>query len=133
MEFKKILVTPALAKDYLQANIMNRQLRGNIVLDYATQMQKGLWKSDTGECIKISKEGVILDGQHRLNAVIKANIPVYFHVAIGLDESVFDVIDTGKLRSSSDIFTISKVKYASATAAIISQYYLIKKQVYYKS
>jgi hypothetical protein len=58
------------------------------------------WKQDTGECIKISKTGRILDGQHRLKAVILSNCSIYFYVATNIDDSVFDVLDTGKARNS---------------------------------
>ena len=41
--------------------------------------------------IKISKSGTILDGQHRLMAIIKANKGIWLHLATELDESIFDV------------------------------------------
>lgn len=132
MEFKKILVTPSLAAKYLEANIMNRHANEPTVLHYANQMRKGDWKEDTGECIKISKEGVILDGQHRLMAVIKANKPIYFHIAMDMDKEVFDVLDTGKCRSAGDVFKIQGIKYATSTPAIINYYHLFKKEQYHK-
>src|SRR5690349_21900667 len=53
----------------------------------------------TGDTIKFSELGRLLDGQHRLNACVKQGSPIISHVIFGLKESVFDVIDQGKKRN----------------------------------
>jgi hypothetical protein len=122
MEFKKQLVTPALANQYLSTNIDNRRLRMPDISRYAQDMASGRWKEDTGEVLKISKQGIVLDGQHRLLAVIKSNIPVNFHIAFDVDESVFDVLDTGITRSASDVFHVKNIKYENIIPTIISAF-----------
>lgn len=126
MEFKKILVTPTVAKKYLEANIKNRVVKSVVVLRYAQEMLNDRWKSDTAEVIKISKSGVVLDGQHRLLAVIKANKPVYFHVAFDVDEDVFDVLDTGSKRNAGDAFHVQGIKNANVVPSIIQTYHLLQ-------
>jgi hypothetical protein len=126
MEFKKQLVTPSIAKQYLEANIKNRTVRMPVVLRYAQDMKEGRWKEDTAELIKISKTGVVLDGQHRLYAVIKANIPVYLHVAIGVPDEVFDVLDTGATRNATDVFGISGVLNNNILPSIMQTYFALK-------
>lgn len=122
MNISNQLVTPSIAKSYLDANIKNRNVKKPVVLKYSKDMKEGRWKPNTAEMIKLSKTGVILDGQHRLLAVIDANVPIYFHVATGLDDDIFDVLDTGSVRSAGDIFHIEGVKYAILIPAVISMY-----------
>lgn len=126
-EIKKQLITPARAAELLQSNVKNRKAKNPVVLKYARDMSSGKWKNDTFELIKISKSGVILDGQHRLMAVIKSNVPVYFHIVEGLEDSIFDVLDTGSLRNASDVFKINQVKYNTTIPAIIAFYDALKE------
>jgi hypothetical protein len=127
MEIQKKLITPAKAVELLQSNVKNRRAKNPVVLRYAKDMLNGKWKEDTFELIKISKSGVILDGQHRLMAVVKSNVNVYFHVVEGLDDSIFDVLDTGSTRNAGDVFKINQVKYATTIPAIISFYDVLKE------
>jgi hypothetical protein len=127
MEIQKKLITPAKAVELLQANVKNRNPKVMVVSKYARDMANGKWKNDTFELIKISKTGVILDGQHRLMAVVKSNVNVYFHIVDGLDDSILDVLDTGTVRNAADVFKINQVKYASLIPAVISFYDMLKE------
>lgn len=122
LEFKKQLITPTVAKEYLEANLSNRRVKQPVVLQYANDMYSGRWKEDTGEVIKISKTGVILDGQHRLLAIVKSNKSINFHIAINLDDSIFDVLDTGSIRNASDSFTVKGIKQGNTIPSIIAMY-----------
>jgi len=122
IEIKKELITPKVAERLLEHNEHNRKLASPRVLMYANDMLLGRWKQDTGETIKISPEGRLLDGQNRLNAVIKSKTPIYFHVAYNVPDDVFDVIDTGKLRNASDVFTIEKIAFSTCLPSIITAY-----------
>lgn len=126
MEVHKKLITPAKAVELLQSNVKNRTPKNPIVLKYAKDMSNGKWKDDTFEMIKISKSGIILDGQHRLLAVVKSNVPIYFHIVEGLDDSIFDVLDTGSVRSACDVFKINNVKNGNIVPAIINVYDILK-------
>jgi len=134
MEIKQVLVTPELAKDFLGNNTINRQIKESVVLRYAEDMISGRWKENTGEFIKVSSDGVLLDGQHRMMAVIKANKPIAFSFAYGLSKDIFDVLDTGVKRTASDTFSIGNVKSASRTASIINFYLTLRLGLaYYRS
>jgi hypothetical protein len=124
--YSRELITPAIAKQILESNLINRRPKPPVVLRYASDMQRGLWKTDTAEFIKISKNGVLLDGQHRLMAVIKANTSVYFNVARGVNDEIFDVIDTGSIRNAGDVFKIAGVKRECTLPSIISTYNKLK-------
>lgn len=126
VQFKEQFITPELAKDLLVSNTDNRPIKLKIVDRYANDIKYDRWKENTGETIKISESGRILDGQHRLHAIIKAGTGVKFHLATGLNDSVFDVIDTGNNRSNSDIFHISGALNATALSGVIQAYMAIK-------
>jgi len=112
-------ITPTLAKELLSVNRKNRKIEDKRVFRYADDIQKGNWKSETGEAIKIAKDGSILDGQHRLHAIIKANKSIDLLFIEDLDSSIMPVLDTGKPRSASDVLTINKVKYSTRVASLI--------------
>lgn len=122
MEIQKKLITPAKAVELLQSNVKNRRPKNPVVLKYAKDMANGKWKEDTFELIKISKSGVVLDGQHRLMAVVKSNTPIFFHIVENVDDSVFDVLDTGSIRNASDVFKINGIKYCTSIPSMISNY-----------
>lgn len=126
LEFKKELITPSRAKELLEANINNRRVRAKVVNRYAQDMLAGRWKENTGETIKISKTFIVLDGQHRFYAVIKANTPIFFDIAYGIDDSVSDVLDTGSGRSASDVFKLNRIANDAAMPSIIQMYHLLK-------
>jgi hypothetical protein len=127
MNITKKLITPSIAKGLLESNTKNRGINELVVSRYANDILKGNWKEDTGEAIKISKMNIILDGQHRLCAIVKANKPIYLHVIEDLDDSVFDVLDTGKPRSAVDVFKIQGIKQDKTIPSIIVRYKSLKK------
>ena len=127
MEFKKILVTPEVAQSYLLNNKRNRNVKKASLSRLSNEMKRGLWKEDTAEMIKISKTGNILDGQHRLLAVIDSGVSINFHFAIGLNDEVFTVLDTGSLRNGSDTFFIRGIKNNTSLPAMISLSCLLRK------
>src|SRR4051794_31155207 len=94
-------VTPAVAADMLAANTKNRTLRRTLVDVYAADMAKGNWQF-TGEAVKISTDGVLLDGQHRLEAIVQAGVTVPMLVVRGLPRATQDVMDSGAKRSAAD-------------------------------
>jgi hypothetical protein len=133
INFEKILITPTKAKELLEANTDNRRIKQPVVLKYAKDMIEGRWLEDTGETIKIAKSGRILDGQHRLHAIIKANKAIYCHISNGLDESVFKVIDTGTTRNATDVFKIEGIKNENKLPSIISFFNLLEAGKKHKS
>lgn len=123
MNIQLKLITPSYAKDLLESNINNRKVKMPVVLKYANEMALGQWKTNTGELIKVSKTNKLIDGQHRLLALIKAQVSIEFHVAYDVEDSIFDVLDTGTVRNSSDVFSIERVKYNALLPGIIQFYH----------
>lgn len=105
-----MLVTPVLAEVLLKGNKLNRPVSEKNIIFLSNQMRAGTFKRDTGESIKVSKTGNLLDGQHRLLAIIRANIAQQMLVVSELDDDIFSVLDTGKKRNASDVLSINGYK-----------------------
>lgn len=117
-------ITPNVAKEYLSKNTNNyRSVIPHVVNRYAKDISEGLWE-ENGNAIAFSKSGILLDGQHRLNAIIKANKPVNMVVVRDIDDqaSTFDYqtkrTDTQILKASG-IGGYARSLQASALASIL--------------
>lgn len=110
-------VTPALAREMLAHNEHNRKLNDRVVSEYARDMHAGSWHLN-GEAIQIAADGTLLNGQHRLSAVILADVAVEFLVVSGLPRSAQDTIDTGRKRTVMDVLSMDGVKNAPVVASI---------------
>jgi hypothetical protein len=98
-------VTPEKAEKWLGSVAPNRNLRKSLVERHAESMRQGEWQA-TGESVKFDKDGRLLDGQHRLHAIVEAGISVEMLVVRGLDATTIDVLDTGIKRTLSDVLSI---------------------------
>ncbi len=101
----RVRVTPQLAGRWLDNNRDNRFVKPRVVKFYARQMKASKWKVN-GECIKFSREGRLTDGQHRLRAIIEAGVTVELEVRVGLPEDTVLTVDTGSVRSATDVMSM---------------------------
>lgn len=95
------LVTPEVAKKYLENNSVNRTLRQSNVKQMCELLTNGSFML-THQGIAFSKEGLLLDGQHRLNAIVKTGISAKMMVSRGYDKETYIAIDGGASRSIVD-------------------------------
>lgn len=126
MKTSVITVTPETAKKMLYKNAVNRPLKEMTVDIYTRQMMAGLWREETGEAIKLATDGSLLDGQHRLYAVVNANVVLKFLLVEGLDKEIFKVLDTGTKRTAGDALYTAGYSNAVRLAAAIRKYYMLK-------
>lgn len=94
-------VAPELAEEWLGKNVHNRNIRERLVAAYARDMAAGAWRL-SGEAVKFSRTGALLDGQHRLHAVVRAAVPVEMLIVRGLDPLTQQVMDSGATRTADD-------------------------------
>jgi hypothetical protein len=66
--------------------------------------------------IRFNANGRLLDGQHRLNAIVKSGVTQQILVVTGIASEAFKVMDTGKNRNAKDVFKINNVPYDSQVA-----------------
>lgn len=94
-------ITPETAAQWLKANRLNRPVRRSVWENYSQQIAEGKWKVN-GQAIIIADNEDILDGQHRLLAVIDAGKPIKSLVVYGIKPEAFATIDTGAVRTPAD-------------------------------
>lgn len=111
-------ITPAMAKEMLtKYNGHNRNLRDRSVDAYAADMLAGAWR-ETGDSIKRAEDGTIIDGQHRLAAIVKANMTIEMLVVSGLPMEVQENIDAQTKRTFGDVLKLRGETNWIALAAI---------------
>lgn len=111
-----VKITPDLARTWLTKNVHNRSFRPAVAATYARDMKAGAWEV-TGEAIKFDWDDNLIDGQHRLSAIIEANVAVTMFVMRGLRPTAQNVMDTGAKRIASDALALNGYKYSALTAA----------------
>lgn len=92
------LVTPPMAESYLKANTRNRRMIDDLAKRYAMDLKQGQW-SITHQGVAFSVSGALVDGQHRLAAIIIAGVPSWLLVTRGLSEDSIEVLDRGAARN----------------------------------
>lgn len=116
-------IGPKEAHKILGENYHNRKIRTNRVKAMAADMRDRRWDFN-GETIKIARNGTLIDGQHRLLAVIEAGVTVQFLVVRGLGIEAQDNVDTGTKRAYSDVLQMRGEKNATTLAAMARKVFL---------
>lgn len=114
-------VTPEIASDFLAANTHNRNCSPLRVRLLATDIIKDNWVVN-GDALRFDDAGNLIDGQHRLNAVVLANKAIDTMVIRGLDPETFSTMDTGKARNAGDALSVVGVDYPSVTAGVFRMF-----------
>lgn len=119
-------ISPEMARQLLtRMTQRQRPLATTLVDKYAKDMLAGEWVL-TGEPIQVGSDGLVMNGNHRLHAIIRANIPVNIAVAYNVDTRAFRYIDSGKTRTVADRLAIGGLKSATSVAAIAACLYQLK-------
>jgi hypothetical protein len=120
-------LTPKRAAELLEANTTNRPLSRPVVRGLAEAMKRGAWLV-THQGIAFDVHGVLVDGQHRLAAIIEADLPVELTVFTEVAEGTFDVLDTGKRRNAADVLAIEGEKNSMMLAAMVRTVWLYENR-----
>lgn len=96
-----VVVSPEIARRWLGHNTNNRRIRRGLVASYARDMANGNWLLD-GAPIRFAADGTLLDGQHRLHAIIESGVALPLFVVRGLSREAQAVMDIGGKRSTAD-------------------------------
>jgi hypothetical protein len=125
-------ITPALAHAYLAGNKSNRALSIKAVDRYAADMANGQWPL-THQPIALGPNGELVDGQHRLAAIVKANVTVRFFVARYATVEAANAarlrVDLGRVRRVGDMLEIGKFSargQGKRTASIVAAMYSLE-------
>lgn len=109
-------IGPETAQEWLRRNVHNRPVKGNLVRKYVQDMTNGTWPM-TGEAVKFSTQGVLLDGQHRLLAICQTGATVPCLVVFGIDPDAQKHMDTGGKRLLSDQLSLAGYQNTTTLAA----------------
>lgn len=117
-------ITPKRAAEILKMNTFNRPLSKPHLAFLCKCLQNGEWKVNA-DSIRISPENVLLDGQHRLTAVIETGITIKSYVAYNVPKDTFDTIDSGlKPRGGADVLALRGEKNYTLLAGTVRGYFV---------
>jgi len=132
MELQVIEITPEMAKKMLRFNTCNRSLSKKAVTKYAGMMKLGEWHL-SHQAIAFTEDEtgnlILVDGQHRLAAVVQSEIPVKFSVIYHAVQTPY--IDTVRNRTFIDNLNIynKTSRYTKTMMSIFNLVMSIKKMI----
>lgn len=129
LRFETVLISPELAQRLLDRQVQIREADPTVVqrvvnttrvIQYARQMASGKWLVN-GETLVFSNEAQwggdrILNGQHRLHAVVRSGFAMPFLIVRGIDPDAFATMDQGKPRTIIDLLSMQGLSYRSELA-----------------
>lgn len=126
MKTEIVTITPAMAEKWLKGTTSgNRPVRKTNLQRLANDMRTGQW-SLNGESIVFDDNGNVIDGQHRLRAVVESGATIQSVVVRGVDASAFEYIDLGVRRDGGDVLAVRGYQYSKQLASalnVIETYY----------
>lgn len=114
-----LTITPRDATEWLRCNKNNRPVRKRHVEFLAGEITAGNWQIN-GQAIVIAEDEQVLDGQHRLFAIIEAGKPIQSLVVYGITPEAFRTIDTGAVRTGADALALHFHEYTRHTINAVS-------------
>lgn len=134
-------ISPEQAKSYLDFTAQQieagafrqRPISDNTVDRYVRDIRLGMWAASP-QCVSIDTVGNVIDGRHRLEAIVRAGVPVTVNLSTGwpgkqkcgkLELNTIDVIDRGRGRSIASQINIGhgilNACYQAAVAKTIAE------------
>jgi hypothetical protein len=114
-----MLVTPDTAAKWLAQNAdNNRAVKQSQVKLYASYMRKGEWNADNC-AITFDAEGNLIDGQHRLQAVVKSGQAQEFIVGRNWPTNSMLTLDMGKGRTFTDRMVVAGTELTAMECDIL--------------
>jgi hypothetical protein len=83
-------------------------------------LEGGWWNQFNGETIKFDRNGSLVDGQHRVLAVLRTGVDMIVPVWYGCSADSISTIDTGKSRSLGDVLKINGFSNTNQAASVVS-------------
>lgn len=112
------IIDAEIAFQMLNGNTHNRNLRDRVVSAYSRDMDADEWINN-GDPIRFAKDGTLLDGQHRLFAVIESNEPIEAVVIRGLPPRAQETMDGGAKRTFPDLLKLRGESQWVALSSIV--------------
>ena len=99
--YQNVAITPATASEWLRHNTLNRPIMAAVVRRYAEEMRQGRWEY-THQGVAFDVNGVLVDGQHRLLAIVESGCTITMQVTFNLLPSTRITVDDHSRRTVHD-------------------------------
>lgn len=118
-------VAPKLATEWMKSNCGNRHISGPHVAGLVDEMLTGRFVL-TGDAIQFNRAGELINGQHRLQAVIDSGVACTFLIMEGVEDEAKAVLDKGRGRSVPDALRmchgVERARMITATVASLDDF-----------
>lgn len=128
LTYEVVTITPGIAKEWLIKNVKNRKISPKHKAQLARAMKSGHWRL-TGDAIRFDTKGNLIDGQHRLQACVDADVNFTTMVIYGLQPSDQDVIDASRPRTAGDVLTMHGYHGTNMLGAVCRYIVAIKTNI----
>ena len=121
--FENKVITPEMAAEMLSHNYEgNRNVREAYVMQLANVMKSGRYISQNGQTLVFGiDDGILYDGQHRLNAIVRSGCPQAFGIAYIKDgKDAYKTIDNGTRRQAADFLHVPSKNSCAAVGKFMS-------------
>jgi len=99
--FETVRINPEMASSMLANQRTNRAISRHTVNKYAREIQSGRWISSILSPIVVDEEGRLIDGQHRLQAIVKSAVEVDA-IIVRSDSRTVDLMCENRARTAAD-------------------------------
>jgi hypothetical protein len=113
-----VAVTPALAAQWLGRNLINRKLRPDRVARYVASINGGHWTIGNDD-ICFDPDGYLLNGQHRLTAVVQTGKTVTMTIKRNVPRAAMAHMDRGAARTFADQLSFMGEEHSNNLAAVL--------------
>lgn len=96
-----VLVDPETARRWLKGNQVNRSIRVAKINQFASDMTNGRWNF-SNDAICFAPDGTLLNGQHRLHAIIKSGVAMSILIIRNMPPESMTTMDIGSKRTAAD-------------------------------
>lgn len=118
VRYEVVFVTPDIAEEMLARNTANRRVRRAKVDKLARDMESGEF-TENGASVCVAADGTLLDGQHRLMAIVQSGVGVWLLVVSNLAMASQDTMDDLAARTLADTFGFHSIANAHTAAAVV--------------
>lgn len=126
---EKVIITPDLAREWLaKVPETQRNRRERQVVMYAQDMAEGRWQDSAAHTpIAFNEAGEMIQGQHRLAAIVKSGVTLQLTVVHGVPTEVVTNLDTGIKRAAGDALAMLGITNGNNIASLIGTYFWWQK------
>lgn len=101
-----VRLTPVAAERLLERNVHNRKLSEKVVQKYVAEIHADEWRLTPG-CVALDDKGDLVDGQHRLHAIVRSQKAVPMLITFGLPTASQEKVDRQRRRTLFDAFFLA--------------------------